>query len=139
MGRFGTTGIAAELEKFNGLAKGTDEACRQAVTAGGKALARRLADAAPVYHGNRRDVTPGALKKSIKAGKVNYNPADGFHCKVGPAGEDHGEPLAKIGNVLEYGRSDMAAKPWFNPTIARAETEVTQAMQKAFQEAQKHG
>lgn len=139
MGTFNTGGIAAELEKFDGLVKGTDEACRKAVEAGGKALAERLKEAAPVYIGNRRDIKPGALKKSVKAGKVEYNPADGYNTDVGPVGKDHGEPLAKIGNILEYGRSNMPAQPWFNPTVSRAEAEVTGAMQKAFEEAQSNG
>ena len=33
----------------------------------------------------------------------------------------------------------MSPKPWFNPTCARAENEVVQAMQTAFQEAQSNG
>ena len=139
MGTFSTSGIAAELAKFDGLAKGTDEACQRAVEAGGKALADRLREAAPVYAGARRDIKPGALKKSVKAGKVAYNAADGYHTEVGPVGKDHGEPLAKIGNILEYGRSDMDPRPWFNNTVARAEAEVTQAMQRAFEEAQGNG
>ena len=139
MGTFNTGGIAAELSKFDGLAKGTDEACRQAVAAGGKVLADRLKEAAPVYTGTRRDIKPGALRKGIKAGKVEYNAADGYNSDVGPVGKDHGESLAKIGNILEYGRSNMKAQPWFNPTVKRATGEVTQAMQKAFEEAQSHG
>ena len=139
MGTFGTTGIAAELARFDGLAKGADEACEKAVAAGGKALAARLKEAAPVYVGNRRDIKPGALRDSVKAGKVQYNAADGFNTDVGPVGNHHGEPRAKIGNLLEYGRSNMPAQPWFNPTVRRAEGEVTQAMQKAFEEAQGNG
>ena len=139
MGTFNTGGIAAELAKFDGLVKGTDEACRQAVAAGGKTLAARLKEAAPVYTGTRRDIKPGALRDSVKAGKVEYNAADGFNTDVGPVGKDHGEPLAKIGNILEYGRSNMPAQPWFNPTVSRATDEVTQAMQKAFEEAQGNG
>ena len=143
MGTFQTGGIAAELEKFDGLAKGVNEACEKAVQAGGKALAKRLTDAAPVK--------TGGLQKSIKAGKVDYNAADGYHCSVGPTGKnERGEPYAKIGNILEYGRSaqtrdpgrdisEMSPKPWFNPTCARAENEVVQAMQTAFQEAQSNG
>lgn len=139
MGTFNTGGIAAELERFNGLMRGTDEACKKAVTAGGKVLAKRLSAAAPVHTGNRKDVVPGALRDSLKAGKVEYNAADGFHSDVGPVGKDkRGEPYAKIGNILEYGRSNMPAKPWFNPAVSRAETDVVQAMQQAFREAQEH-
>ena len=124
MGNFTTGGIAAEIAKFDKLAKGSDRACEAAVKAGGKALAERLGAAAPV--------DTGALAKSVKAGPVRYNAADGYHCEVGPKGENHGEPLAKIGNVLEYGRSNMAPRPWFNPTIEAATAEVQKTMQAAF-------
>ena len=137
MGTFNTGGIAAELAKFDGLVKGCDDACQKAVKAGGAVLARRLSQAAPVYEGSRRDVTPGALRDSVKAGAVAYDAANGYHSDVGPVGKDHGEPLAKIGNILEYGRSNMPARPWFASTVAGAEAEVTQAMQTAFEAAQK--
>lgn len=148
MGTFGTTGIAAELEKFDLKRKGADEAVQKAVQAGGKALAKRLQEAAPELKGHRAGITPGALKKSIKAGKVTYSAVDGYHTDVGPVGKDHGEALAKIGNILEYGRSAqsrdpgrditaMPAKPWFNTTVGKAEGEVVNAMRKAFNEAQK--
>lgn len=129
MGTFTSGGIAAELARFDKLAKGTDAACQKAVKAGGKLLAERLAAAAPV--------DTGALAASIKAGAVDYNAADGYHCEVKPVGENHGESLAKIGNILEYGRSNMPARPWFNPTVEQATGEVTQAMQAAFDQAQK--
>ena len=142
MGTFKSTGVAAELEKFDMLRKGTDKAIEEAVKAGGKVLAKRLQSAAPER--------TGGLKKSIKAGKVEYNAADDFHCDVGPTGKnEHGEPYAKIGNILEYGRSaqardpgrdinDMRARPWFNPAVSRAATDVVQTMHQAFKEAQEH-
>lgn len=129
MATFTCSGISAQLAKFDKLGKGTDAACQKAVKAGGKLLAERLADAAPV--------DTGALQRSIKAGKVDYNAGDGYHCEVKPVGTNHGESLAKIGNILEYGRSNMAPRPWFNPTVEKARGEVTQVMQSAFDQAQK--
>ena len=129
MATFTCSGISAQLAKFDKLGKGTDAACQKAVKAGGCLLAERLADAAPYR--------TGALSKSIKAGKVDYNAGDGYHCEVKPVGTNHGESLAKIGNILEYGRSNMAPRPWFNPTVENARGEVTQAMQSAFEQAQK--
>ena len=129
MGTFTTGGIAAELEKFDGLAKGCDDMCKAAVKAGGKKLAEKLSEAAPE--------DTGALKKSIKAGSVQYSAGDGYSCEVAPMGENHGENLAKIGNILEYGRSNMPPRPWFNPTVDRAGGEVIQAMQDAFDKARK--
>ena len=129
MGAFNCSGIAGELARFDGLAKGVGEACEKAVKDGGKLLAQRLSAAAPV--------DTGALQASVKAGAVKYDPGDGYNCDVGPTGKNHGEPLAKIGNILEYGRSNMAPRPWFNPTIEAAAGEVEKAMQDAFDAAQK--
>ena len=141
MGTFSCDGIGAELAKFDLKRKGADAAIERAVKAGGQALAKRLKEAAPERS--------GGLKKSIKATKVEYNAADGYHCNVGPQGKDsHGEPYAKIGNILEYGRSarsvdpgrditGMEKKAWFVPTVKSAEGEVVQAMRDAFNGAQK--
>lgn len=128
MGTFTTGGIAAEMSKFDRISKGADAALEKAVKAGGKALAGYLSEAAPV--------DTGALRDSIKAGKVEYNTGDGYHCEVKPVGENHGEPLAKIGNILEYGRSNMPARPWFNPAVADHTGDVVNVMRKAFTEAQ---
>lgn len=125
MATFSTGGIAAEMERFRKLALSSEDACKAAVKAGGKVLAKRLSEAAP------RDT--GELSRSIKAGTVEYSVADGYHCEVAPVGNHSktGEPLAKIGNILEYGRSNMPARPWFNPTVAASEGEVRDAMRTA--------
>lgn len=114
------------MEKFDRIALGTDEACRKAVKAGGDVLADALSAAAPVR--------TGGLARSIKAKPKPYNAADGYSCEVAPQGNDPktGEPYAKIGNVLEYGRSYGNTKKdgvgWFNPTVKSVEAEVIAAM-----------
>lgn len=124
-------GIAGEIAKFNGLAAGVDEACRRAVKAGGEYLAKKLGENAPV--------DTGALSRSVKAGTVQYSAGDGWHCRVAPVGENHGESLAKIGNIIEYGHGKVPARAWFMPTVAREESAVIEAMGRAFDEAQKKG
>ena len=120
MAAFTTVGIAAEMQKIDKTAKNVERACTAAVKAGGKLLAEKLAENAPKR--------TGGLAESVKAGAVKY------YCKVAPDGKNaQGESYAKIGNILEYGRSNMAARPWFNPTMEQSESEVTQAMQAAFQ------
>ena len=79
----------------------------------------------------------GALAASIKAGAVKYSAADGYYCEVAPTGTNaEGENLAKIGNILEYGRSNMPARPWFAPTVDSAAEEVNSAIRETFQAAQ---
>lgn len=119
------SGLNGEIEKLQRVSKAADEALRKAVKAGGDLLAEKLREAAPVR--------TGGLQKSIKAGKVDYNAGDGYTSEVKPTGNDpRGEPYAKIGNVIEYGRSNMRARPWFNPTVAQTESAVTQKMAEVF-------
>lgn len=136
MASFSTGGISVQIEMLKKLENRADDVCKAAVKAGADVLVRRLKEAAPVHQGNRKDVKPGQLRDSIKAGKVEWSATDGYSCDVGPKGDDiHGQSLAKIGNVLEYGRSNMPARPWFVPTVKAAEPEVKAAMQKVIEEA----
>ena len=117
------------IRQFQHLAASSEARCRKAVKAGAKVVVDRLKEAVPVETGELRD--------SIKAGAVKYNAAEGYYCEVGPTGNDSktGESLAKVGNVLEYGRSygksKMPAKAWFHPTVAKTEGEAIQAMADA--------
>lgn len=125
---FEVKGMEATIAKFQRAAASSEDAVKRAVKAGGKIVAEKLQDSAPV--------NTGALRESIKAGPVKYSAAEGYYCKVGPVGNhpDTGEPLAKIGNVLEYGRSygstQKAGLGWFHPTVQAAEGEVLTTMQK---------
>lgn len=129
MASFTCSGIGEIAVKFDQLAKGTDAACQKAVRAGAEVLKARLSEAAPV--------DTGALAASVKAGAVKYDAGDGWASEVKPVGKNHGEDLAKIGNILEYGRSNMAPRPWFNTTIEASRADVEGAMRSAFEEATK--
>lgn len=133
MARMTVSGLDGQLAQFEQLARQSEEACKAAVTAGGKALAPALSKAAPVLKSARRGVTPGALRDSIKVSKPKVGGAgDGVYVEVKPEGSDHGQSLAKIGNILEYGRSNMAAQPWFESTIMENEEAVKAAMAAEF-------
>ena len=128
MGYMKVSGIDAQIAAFDRLHKGADKALEAAVKAGAQLLAGNLAEAAPYRNGD--------LSRSIKAGKVTYSPGDGFSCEVRPEGKSHGESLAKIGNILEYGHGKVPPSPWFMPTVARSEAEVTRKMIETFQQEQ---
>jgi hypothetical protein len=90
---------------------------------------------------------------------VKYTAADGFTSEVGPQGKNPktGEPYAKIGNILEYGRSenakrrryksnqqkgktsDMDSRGWFNKALKAAEAEVIAAMQEVIDSETRRG
>ena len=129
MATFSFSGVGEIAVKFEKLAQGTEAACQSAVKAGANVLKDALSAAAPVR--------TGALAGSIRASSVKYDAGDGWNSEVKPVGENHGENLAKIGNILEYGRSNMAPRPWFAPTIEASKGEVEGAMRAAFDQAQK--
>lgn len=92
-----------------------------AVAAGAEVLRQQLEAAAPVR--------TGGLAGSIRVGQVQKNSIDGIHADVYPDGKDpHGERYATIGSVLEYGRSNMPARPWLRPTAESAGAAVQAAV-----------
>ena len=125
---FEVKGMEATIAQFQRAALASEDAVKRAVKAGGKIVANKLQEKAPM--------DTGALRESIKPGPVKYNAADGYFCEVKPVGNhpETGEPLAKIGNILEYGRSYGATKKdalgWFHPTVQAAEGEAIAAMQR---------
>ena len=137
---FEVKGMEATIAKFQRAAIASEDAVKRAVKAGGKVVAEKLQEKAPV--------DTGALRDSIKPDAVKYDAANGYYCTVKPVGNHPktGEPLAKIGNILEYGRSasakrrkynkpkgrasNMDARGWFHPTVKEAESEAFTAMQK---------
>lgn len=127
--------MEATIAKFQRAAASSDGAIKRAVKAGGKIVADKLKDKAPVE--------TGALRDSIKPSAVKYNAAEGYYCEVKPEGNHPatGESLAKIGNILEYGRSygrtQKAPLGWFHPTVKAAEAETLAAMQKVLDEVMK--
>ncbi len=134
---FEVKGMEATIAKFQRAAMSSEDAVKRAVKAGGKVIAAKLKETAPV--------DTGALAESIKPGPVKYSATDGYYCIVTPVGNHPvtGEPLAKIGNVLEYGRSygdtQKAGLGWFHPTVKAAEGEATQAMQRELDKLTKGG
>lgn len=125
-----TSGIDAIIKSLKAKEAGAEDAVKAAVKAGGKLVAERLKEAAPV--------DSGALKASIKPGAVKQNTGSGYYCEVMPVGNHPktGEPLAKVGNVLEYGRSyGKTKKPgigWFFPTVKQAQGDALQTMTDTF-------
>ncbi len=130
------SGMEAVIAAFKRREAGADAAIQKAVKAGGSVLAKRIAADAPVYHGPPKShVTPGALRDSIRAGSVQYNAADGYYVEVKPVGNMPGteESLAKIGNIVEYGRSNADPRPFFHPAIQKAESDVDKVIADTFE------
>lgn len=131
MAGFEVKGMKAVMDQFSKLDQKFEPAIKKAVKEGAKLLAEKLQENAPVGE-------TGSLQKSIKPGPVQYNAGDGYFVEVIPEGNhpDTGEPLAKIGNILEYGRSygetKKAGLAWFEPTVINNEAAVNEKIAAVF-------
>lgn len=120
------SGLANEIAKLEYKGAATDEACKRAVKAGATYISEALKNSVPKLMRH--------VEKGIRAQPVKYDAANGYYSEVGPHGDDPvtGEPLAKIGNILEYGRSNMPALPWFHETLQREEKATIAIMDAEF-------
>ena len=100
--------------------------CERAVQAGAKVLIEAAERTVPVR--------TGALRSHIKAGKISHDAINGYYCEVYPDGIKPGKGkrdsrrYATIGFVLEYGCSNMRARPWMRTAVESSEKQVQQAM-----------
>lgn len=141
-----TSGMEAIISQLKAKEAGAEAAVKTAVKAGAQYVASCLQENAPV--------DTGALRDSIKPSSVKLTTGDGYYCEVKPVGNHPktGEPLAKIGNILEYGRSanakrrkakskqpknakrtfTMSARGWFHPTVEKAQSDTLNLMADTF-------
>ena len=121
MAQFEFDGIDALIEQMNMEAERIERNGQAAVQAGAEVLRQQLEAAAPVR--------TGGLAGSIKVGPVKRDSVNGIHCEVYPDGKNrYGQRYATIGSVLEYGRSNMPARPWLRTTAETAGGAVAEAM-----------
>lgn len=116
--------IGRESERFqrNALA---------AVTAGGEMAADCMRTAIPI--GDDGHGHSGHLQGSITVRPSNGGRISGYSCEIGPEGtRDDGEPYAKIGNILEYGTSSMAARPWMRTAMQQNEAAIVAEMKEVL-------
>lgn len=74
-------------------------------------------------------VRTGQLSKAIRIGKTVQTVEDGIFCEVYPDGvRDDGQRNAEVGFVLEYGRSNMPARPWMRPAVERESEAIAAAV-----------
>ena len=78
----------------------------------------------------------GDLTASIKVSAVKERNG-GKYVDIAPTGKDrHGVRNAEKGFVLNYGRSNMPARPWFTAANEKAADEATAEMRRVWEEKQ---
>lgn len=134
MAKFNVTGLDDVEKALLRREAVTVEAVPKMLNAGADVLVRgQQTQAEAMFHGDR---STGDLAKSIAKGKVSGNDAEKT-IEVWPQGTDrHGVSNATKGFVQQYGRSNMAARPWMTTANEKCADEVHGAMRAEWEAAQ---
>lgn len=123
MAAFKFEGIDDLIEQMELESERVERNAEAAVKAGAEVLREKLEAVAPVR--------TGGLRANIKVGYVKKNSIDGIHCEVYPAGKVPNRKKQEyndIASYLEYGRSNMPARPWIRPTVESSWADVAEAI-----------
>lgn len=127
-------GFDEMLQDLERHVDGMDESCALAVMAGAEEALKAMQVTVPVR--------TGGLKKHLKTKGPFHNYIDGHYAFVYPTGhkrtytpkkgkrqgKDVEVTYNQIGFVLEYGRSNMPARPWMRPAVENNRETIGEAM-----------
>ena len=134
MAKFNVTGLDDVEKAFLRRDAAAVEAVPKMLNAGADVLVKgQQTQAEAMFRGDR---STGDLAQSIAKGKVKGDDAE-KKIEVWPQGEDrHGVSNATKGFVQQYGRSNMAARPWMTTANEKYADEVHKAMREEWEAAQ---
>lgn len=134
MAKFEVTGLDDIQEAMLRRDKATMEAVPEMLKAGGEVIRRAFQEETQKLNSTGRGT--GALAASMKASTVKEKDGAKF-VDVAPTGTGkHGVRNAEKGFVLNYGRSNMPARPWFTAAIEKAQGEALSEMRRVWEEKQ---
>ena len=134
MAKFTVTGLDDVMEAMLRQEEIVEEAVPEMLKAGGEVLKRAFQTETKKLNKTGRGT--GALTASIKVSAVKERDGGKF-VEVAPTGKDrHGVRNAEKGFVLNYGRSNMPARPWFTRANTTATDEAIAEMRRIWEEKQ---
>ena len=134
MAKFTVTGLDDVQEAMLRRDKATMEAVPEMLKAGGEVIKNAFQAETKKLNSTGRGT--GDLTASIKVSAVKERNG-GKYVDIAPTGKDrHGVRNAEKGFVLNYGRSNMPARPWFTRSHQKATPEVQAAMRQAWEDEQ---
>lgn len=134
MAKFNVVGLDDIQERMLKREKITEEAVPEMLKAGGAVMQK--AQKSEILSMFRSDRSTGDLAASIVVSKVKKNDI-GKMVEVYPDGTDrHGVRNATKGFVLQYGRKNMPAKPWFTAANTKAAEAVNAEMRRVWEAKQ---
>lgn len=134
MAKFNVVGLDDVQEAMLRQDAIVEEAVPQMLKAGGAVMQKAQQEEIKTRFNSRRST--GALLASIKVSAVKENDG-GKRVEIYPNGKDkHGVRNAEKGFVLNYGRSNMPARPWFTAANEKAADDVVSEMRRVWEEKQ---
>lgn len=132
MARIDTSGLGDIARQILEQSDKTERAAKKMLEAGAEVVKNeQVAEIKKTFASDR---STGALANSIKASKVKKKGSE-YYIEVAPTGKDKkGVRNATKGFVLEYGRSNMPARPWMTRANEKSQGKVDEAMRGAFDE-----
>lgn len=136
MARFEVSGIEGMQDRLLKREAAATKAVPKMLKAGGAVLVKaQQEEIRRTFTGKR---STGDLASSIKQTSVKKK-GETQCVEVYPHGNNRrGQPNATVGFVLQYGRSNMPARPWFTSSKEKAAPEVQEAMRQAWEEEQQN-
>lgn len=134
MAKFNVVGLDDVAEQMLQRAEIAEEAVPEMLKAGGAVMQEaQRAEIRTMFRSRR---STGDLAASITVSKVKDRDG-GKMVEVYPDGKDrHGVRNAEKGFVLNYGRSNMPARPWFTAANEKAADDVVSEMRRVWEEKQ---
>lgn len=134
MASFNTVGLDDIQEAMLRQEKTVMEAVPEMLKAGGAVMQKAQQDEIKLTFKGKRGT--GDLARSIVVSKVKEKDG-GQSVEIYPNGKDrHGVRNATKGFVLQYGRKNMPARPWFTAANTKAADDVTAEMRRVWREKQ---
>lgn len=131
MAKLKVTGIDELAKQLNNEMRRLERNGESAVLAGAAIAREAMQKSAPIRAEAANSGHKGHLKDHIKIGKVSRAFGGEFSVDVYPDGKrDDGQRYAEVGFVLEYGRSNMPARPWMRPTMELKNEDIINAMRE---------
>lgn len=124
------------LQKLSRLGSQTDKIAEKVLCAGGEiALEKVKTNLSAVVGNSENSRSTGELERSLGLSPVMLDKNGNYDIKVGfSEPRSDGSSNAKIANILEYGSSKQAAKPFIKPAKSAVKKQCKSAMQAALEE-----
>ena len=134
MAKFTVAGLDDVQEAMLRRDKATLEAVPEMLKAGGEIIKSAFQEETAKLNSTGRGT--GDLTASIKVSAVKEREGGKF-VEIAPTGTDrHGVRNAEKGFVLNYGRSNMPARPWFTAANTKAADAVNAEMRRVWEAKQ---